>query len=159
MLEVRLVLYWPVFFLGVVAARDVRLSALMQKGRFAVISAVLCGLSSLLCLYWATTALRYLPRLVFTLTALPPVLSAGRVIASRVNYQIFLHLSYASYCMYLFHRVVFWLLLRVYHPETALATLVYLMLIGLPLLYLIAVQIQTFYDRAYTRATAPSVTA
>ncbi len=76
-LEVRLALYWPVFFLGVVAAREVRLSALMQKKWFLVLSVLLCGVSSLLCLRWAGTELQYVPRLIFTLTALPPVLYAG----------------------------------------------------------------------------------
>jgi peptidoglycan/LPS O-acetylase OafA/YrhL len=158
-LEVRLVLYWPVFFLGVVAARHGRLSALMNNGRFAVMSAVLCGFSSLLCLHWATTELQYLPRLVFTLTALSPVLFAGQVMASHADHRIFPRLSYASYCMYLFHRVVFWFLLQVYHPKTALATLAYLVLIGLPLLYVITARIQSLYDRAYARVASAGVPA
>ena len=154
-LDVRLVLSWPVFLVGVVAGRAVRLAASMNGGRFAAISAVLCCLSSLLCLRWAATEYRYLAALVFTLTALSPVLFVGQKIASRVDHRIFLSLSYASYCMYLFHRAFFQLLLQVHRPETVLATLAYLVLIGLPLLYVISAKIQSIYDGAYARAVAP----
>ena len=154
-LDVRLALYWPIFFLGVVAGRAVRLSAWMNAGPVAAISTVLCCLSSLLCLRWAATEFRYPAILVFTVTALSPVLFVGERIALRVDHRIFLRLSYASYCMYLFHRAFFQSLLEVYRPETDLATLAYLALVGLPLLYVISAKIQSTYDGAYARATAP----
>jgi peptidoglycan/LPS O-acetylase OafA/YrhL len=153
--DVRLVVYGPVFFLGVVAARAGRLSALMKKGRFAVLSAALCCSSCLLYFRWANREVGYLPVLVFTLTALSPVLCAGQRIASRVDHRVFLRISYASYCMYLFHRVVFHFLLQIYRPETALVTVGYLALVGLPLLYVIAAKVQSIYDGVYARATAP----
>ncbi len=118
-------------------------------------SAVPCCFSYLLCFHRATAEVRYLPVLVFTLTALSPVLFVGERIASRVDHRVFLRISYASYCMYLFHRVVFQSLLQVYRPETAVVTLGYLALVGLPLLYVIASKVQSVYDGAYARATAP----
>lgn len=61
-------------------------------------------------------------------------------------------LSYSSYCIYLFHRPVWWALLKMDYPADPMSRLFYLGLIGIPLIILISYTIQKAYDWAYRKA-------
>ena len=56
-------------------------------------------------------------------------------------------LSYCSFGAYLFHRVVFESLIRLYFPGNAAAQVVYLMALGVPLIEVVAGLLQQGYDR------------
>lgn len=58
-----------------------------------------------------------------------------------------LHLSYASFCMYLFHRIVFVTALLIYKPNEDLITLLYLYLVAIPLVWAVSFYVQKFYDK------------
>lgn len=60
-------------------------------------------------------------------------------------------LSYASMCMYLFHREIYWVLLKLYNPVTNWGGVSYLFVIGLPLVFAISYCIQKFYDKMTVR--------
>lgn len=55
--------------------------------------------------------------------------------------------SYSSMCMYLFHREIYWALLKLYHPVTAWGGISYLFIIGLPIVFGISYGIQKLYDK------------
>ena len=56
-------------------------------------------------------------------------------------------LSYSSYCIYLFHRPIWWALLKMDYPADPMMRLAYLGLIGIPVTILISYAIQKTYDR------------
>jgi peptidoglycan/LPS O-acetylase OafA/YrhL len=56
-------------------------------------------------------------------------------------------LSYASFCMYLFHRVIYWALLKFYTPETNIMIVVYLACVGIPSICLVSIGLQKGYDK------------
>ena len=55
-------------------------------------------------------------------------------------------LSYASFCAYLFHREVFWGLLRIYSVSLGWPVFFELLLIGVPLTFIVAYLTQLLYD-------------
>lgn len=54
--------------------------------------------------------------------------------------------SYASFCIYLFHRPFWWAMLKIFHPEDELMRGLYLAVIGIPLLIATSYGMQKFYD-------------
>lgn len=56
------------------------------------------------------------------------------------------NLSHASFCVYLFHRVLFRLLLEIHCPKSEIITICYLIVFGLPLTYIVSKKVQSFYD-------------
>lgn len=86
----------------------------------------------------------------------------GTIAASSKNIVLafFRHAAFASYCVYLFHRHVWYVMLWVYRPDSGFIRLIYLAAVGIPLIALISWLIQTFYDRLIGKLTAlrsPSV--
>ena len=60
---------------------------------------------------------------------------------------IILKISNASFCMYLFHRVVYWGLLKLYTPHSKVLIVIYLLALGVPLTYYLSATTQEYYDR------------
>ena len=67
--------------------------------------------------------------------------------------QIVERISYASYCMYLLHRVVFYVMLEVYQPPDDGLTVAYLGLLGVPVLYVASRRLQLLYDSLWLQRT------
>ncbi len=65
--------------------------------------------------------------------------------------SVYQKLAYVSFCMYLFHRVIFRLLLNLYSPDSNYARVVYLTGLGLPLIFTISFYFQKYYDRLTMR--------
>lgn len=60
--------------------------------------------------------------------------------------SIIVNISYSSFCMYLFHRIIFNIMLDVYRPETDILILIYLYIIAVPIVIFASYFIQTRYD-------------
>lgn len=56
-------------------------------------------------------------------------------------------ISYASFCMYLFHRPIFSLTRYTFFPVSETAQVIYLLVVAVPLIIVISLLIQTIYDR------------
>ncbi|HDL01348.1 MAG TPA: hypothetical protein ENH23_03855 [candidate division Zixibacteria bacterium] len=56
-------------------------------------------------------------------------------------------LSYSTFCMYLFHRIIYWGLLKIYIPDTNAMIVVYLACAGIPALYFVSTGLQAGYDK------------
>ena len=67
--------------------------------------------------------------------------------------KYFKALSYSSYCIYLFHRQIWWSLLKINYPENPVNRLFYLALVGIPAIILISYAIQRAYDSASRKVT------
>ena len=71
---------------------------------------------------------------------------AGRI-ANGQNISILEKISYASYCMYLFHRPLWWVMSKIFLSEHPLIQLSYMSLLGIPLIFLSSYFIQKLYDK------------
>lgn len=74
----------------------------------------------------------------------------------RINFNwgksnIIAILSYATFCMYLFHRVIYWGLLKMYIPDTNVMTALYLVCAGIPVICFISIALQASCDKLFTR--------
>lgn len=85
-------------------------------------------------------------QLFYMVSTVPLVLYLGQVCTALVSANIYSKLAYASFCMYLFHRVIYYLLLNVYYPPSNILTVCYLILIGVPVIYVVSAFAQKFYD-------------
>jgi surface polysaccharide O-acyltransferase-like enzyme len=78
--------------------------------------------------------------------SLAPLTVMAEKMVSMVNTRLLQRLSYASFGMYLYHRFVFWVLLKIHKPTDDLMIVAYLFLLGLPLIYIMGQKVQTIYD-------------
>lgn len=64
----------------------------------------------------------------------------------KVMLKYFNIIGFSSYCIYLFHRPIWWGMLKVYHPDDAMIRGIYLGIFGIPLLVAISYWIQKAYN-------------
>ncbi|MBP1731785.1 MAG: acyltransferase 3 [Deltaproteobacteria bacterium] len=145
MLDIRMVMFFPVFALGMYAARREAGLQPVKLVTLACICALSCVLSLLPVGSWMISQLILIP--MITLCALFLFLAVQRK-ESGIRYGAAIQLvGYSSYCMYLFHRPLYELMKRTYLPQGPLNQLLYLTLICVPLLIGASFLIQTGYDR------------
>jgi hypothetical protein len=68
--------------------------------------------------------------------------------SDKLKHYIML-ISYSTWCMYLFHRPIYKLLIHIYFPEILIWQVLYLLIIGLPIIITISYFIQSTYDRVH----------
>jgi peptidoglycan/LPS O-acetylase OafA/YrhL len=149
-LDLRILLYFPAFALGVAVARQPILRQGIQRGRWPL---------TLLAL------LSYLPFQVGSEGSLPGVglllpltligtlvlfAQAEHYLGRRPNMLIFA-ISYASFCLYLFHRLVYKLLYTIYFPDAPLDQFIYLLGLGFSSALVLSYLIQKGYDQSLAR--------
>jgi peptidoglycan/LPS O-acetylase OafA/YrhL len=150
--EIRMLVYFPLFVLGVVSREHNLIEKYIHKNnKIAYI---------LLCLPLFFVFSRWLYKIdenhaviltLFMISALPVLLFIGEAFSSILKESIYKKLAYASFCMYLFHRVIFFLMLNIYHPADIYAKVAYLTVLGLPLIFGSSFYFQKHYDRLTAR--------
>lgn len=145
--------YYPVYFLGIITAQYgyEKLMKLIQNKLFTIIS----------CLSWlAILAIEFLYKsqwlvifnsVVGIMALLSLYMQIGNVISQCGNnrwLRVIEMLSYSSMCMYLFHREVQCLLLWIWNPESSIAMMFYLGLMGLLITIPLSYFIQKTYDKS-----------
>ena len=145
LLDERLLLYSPVFVLGVVVARK-RLTGSVAASPWLWLGIFVAGI-----------ALSFVPAGPALHAVLEVPLATGAayclwrgfdrlsVTSRRVSRAIW-SLSYASYCMYLFHRPIYVAISAIWLPERLSLRIVYLCLVGLPIIAVVSFWLQRGYD-------------
>ena len=64
----------------------------------------------------------------------------------KVQLRVFFFISYSSYCIYLFHRPIWGVMLKILEPENVTVRLAYLTLVGIPVMIVMSYAIQRLYD-------------
>lgn len=67
--------------------------------------------------------------------------------------KFIMNLSYASYCIYLTHRIIFKVAVDIYKPEMDIITLLYLYFVAIPIIYIVSIYTQMFYDKSLKYGT------
>ncbi len=145
----RLFLYYPIFLMGIYGDRY--LPAVNNYKRAAalavlmLVSIYLAVFQSRLIMYWAGVAgsILVINCVMVSFTWLVRLMSVKGIKLSKY----FKALSYSSYCIYLFHRPVWWALLRLENPYDPGTRLLYLAFAGVPVIILLSYAIQKGYDR------------
>jgi hypothetical protein len=83
--------------------------------------------------------------------AAPLLIVMGKLVSPIVNKTLYLNIAYASYCMYLFHRVIFHLVTNIYSPGNDIYMLIFLILVAVPIIYVTSFYLQKYYDRLIIR--------
>ncbi len=81
--------------------------------------------------------------------ALPSMYFFSKIKIHAVIRKFIINLSYASFCMYLAHRIIFEIALFIYKPTSDIATLLYLYLVAIPIICTLAFYTQKFYDKLF----------
>ena len=149
-LDVRIVTYFPAFWLGLlVAVRRIRLDT---RKLFVLPAAALGIVTSFITNSWnlehnwlcATLMVTIVPFVLFSL-------SKNLTVRREWIHRSISAVAYASFCMYLFHRPIYRQLRLLYFPKSAAAQLIYLVAFCLPVIWLLSYGIQKIYDRARER--------
>ncbi|OGQ98708.1 MAG: hypothetical protein A2505_01970 [Deltaproteobacteria bacterium RIFOXYD12_FULL_55_16] len=146
-IDLRLIIYLPSFVFGVIAGRH----DFMEKFRhfntlvFSMLSAFI--LFSSLYLYFPDSQLHNFYQVLFMLAGIPPAIWSADRLARHLHKKTYKNLAYASFCMYLFHRVIYYILTDIYSSPSQTVMFAYLFFMGVPLIYTVSFIFQKNYDR------------
>lgn len=147
LIDKRLPIYLPVFVFGIVTAKNEVLLNFIKDVRFIFISLTICFAASKFFLAYQISILSFVLMPTFMITAIPPLLFLAQKVSKNIsNREILTNISSASFCMYLLHRIIYFVLIKLFHPESNVFTLCYLFIFGMPLIYFISKQVQHYYD-------------
>jgi len=135
--------------MGVVFARH----RLGDKTNWAVITGAATLLISSAFLYIQGSVFNEAFLIILMMASMPLLLALGNRLFATIPRKFYLDVVYASFCMYLLHRVVFDLTLRIHSPGTNTLTVVYLTLTAIPVTYFASFYLQRGYDWAIGRIT------
>jgi len=144
----RLARYLPLFLMGIVFAKH-RLEETVHWSAIAGVAIMLVG---------ATLAYIWIPvfndicLILLMMAAIPLLLAIGKRLSVVVPKRLCLSVSYTSFCMYLLHRVVFDIAVRIYDPSNDILMVTYLTLTAVPVVYFISFCLQRGYDQAIRQA-------
>ena len=144
----RLVMYFPVFWLGVLAVRGGFHGKLVQgSGRTLILSAIACAAYLLFRRSGESAFVVSLLKAPFLmLVSILTVSQAERLKAGKRASRIIAYLAWISFALYLFHRPVFLMFTRTYMPSQFIFQLAYLYLVVLPVCVLTAIIVQLIYE-------------
>ena len=145
-IDLRLLLYWPIFVIAILYQRQPQLRGWLEQRRMLLLLLLIPAL--IVCRgfnEWSMIGVaRAFPiALIGTLV----LFIYAPVIARPLHAGSVTFLAYTGFGLYLFHRVVFKAAIGLYFPAEGWNQLLYLLFLVLPLTLLIAYLIQSGYDR------------
>jgi peptidoglycan/LPS O-acetylase OafA/YrhL len=153
LIDIRLITYLPLFSFGVLASQGNWVERGFQRQSVLLWSLAAFGALSFAFILTDEHSFYSLPlRTSLAIAVMPFMTALGAAGASVVSRTFYARIAYASFCMYLFHRVLFYLMMKAWNPGNNAYIMLYLLVIGLPLLYFIAFSFQTQYDRLTARS-------
>lgn len=75
----------------------------------------------------------------------------ARSISNTRYYDKIKRVAYASYCMFLFHRPIWWLMTQIYNPDIKIIKLFYLGILGVSLICVSSYYLQKVYDAYFEK--------
>ena len=146
-MDLRILMYFPAFVLGVGVARQAPLRELIQRRKWVLA----------LLLVPAFVLFRYGGEgWVWGVLALTPLVLAGTLVAfayaeryaQGIESVAIYFISYSSFCMYLFHRLIYKYSSTWYFPTDKVYQVAYLLAFSLTATILLSYAVQKGYDRA-----------
>lgn len=156
----RLMIYFPVFFIGMLASREGWLEKLHVR-HFLAITGILSALIFLYVEYlypqFVISPVRYkilsfsyiiylLIRILIMLMFSLFVFYCSGVIVKERGYKYLRLVAYSSFCMYLFHRPVWHVLHLVYKTDQYFIYGIYMIILGVSCILMLSYVLQKIYD-------------
>ena len=144
-LDLRIIMYFPAFSIGV----------LMAKKKELFFNTKLYYLWLIFGISWTISFINFDSKLILTILRIPMVM-IGSLLSLRIcmklekyisHSNIIEVLSYASFCMYMFHRPLFQIFKDIYFPGNYFNQVIYLMFICVPVIIIISWLLQRSYDK------------
>ena len=147
--DTRLLIHLPLFVAGIIVCKHESLQRLLQNRTFIIGCTSLFIIASFF--YSQGFAFKRVSMMIFMLASIPGVLFLGKHLAQTINEELIKKIAYASFCMYLFHRVIFYIISNTYIPSVQISAIIYLTLVGVPIIYFLSYYFQRFYDQLVFR--------
>jgi peptidoglycan/LPS O-acetylase OafA/YrhL len=145
-IDTRILQYLPSFLLGIAWQRMPALQTRVAR-RTLWLAAVLVAAFLLYRLQHGQELGAALGRVPAILAGTLLLYSAAGRARARLRSAPVAYLAYASFCVYLLHRLVFHYAIAVYFPADGTARLLYLECVVLPVIVLLSFSVQWVYDR------------
>ena len=146
--------YFTVYFAGILISQKWGEGFLDILKRYSIILITLFSILIIITFITKNDELKYFNSGLGLFALLAAYLKAGEILKNDQSLVCFFTvLSYASMCMYLFHREVFVLMLKAWYPSRPLIVFLYLGVIGVVISTVIAYYIQGSYDSAVSKLT------
>jgi len=146
-LYTRMIQYLPCFLFGIAYKRMVRLEDLIRP-RTVMFLTLFIPAFYIYQLQHGAGGDAALGRIPAVLIGTLLLFHSSALLAGRHKALGVLQISYASFCIYLFHRVIFQLSIDLYFPGDGYAQLAYLLGVVLPATVVISYYAQLAYDRS-----------
>lgn len=140
--DLRLLLYFPLFIFGIITFKNKINDRFFNNKIFLSFSFLMFLLFSR---FFSEQG--FLIKILFMIFAIPCLLFLGNLASKVIPTSVYSKIAYASFCGYLLHRVIYHWMLYVYKPSNNVQTIIYLTLIGIPLLFAVSFCLQKLYDR------------
>ena len=152
LLDENLILFFPLFILGIVSSKHKLIDRFIPNKNFVICSVLVFIISSFL--YFEAPEFNQVFLILLMMSAVPFLILIGKLVSPIVNKRVYVNIAYASFCMYLFHRVIFYLITHIYSPSNNIYMVIYLTLIAVPIIYVTSFYLQKYYDRITRRIRA-----
>ena len=146
-IDVRIIMYFPAFLFGILLHRQPATQAFMTRWCWVPI-ALLAPALALSVAGNERSVTGALLKVPLVLAGSGVFLVCANRLASGVHALAVYLLSYASFCTYLFHRIIFKYSIVVYFPADGFYQLIYLLAFSLPATIMVAYVAQKAYDHS-----------
>jgi peptidoglycan/LPS O-acetylase OafA/YrhL len=152
LVDKRLILYFPVFFVGsFFGTKSGLFMNIVSNKYYSFATALLLLISALFFMKIqgsGSHSIYVCSESIIFFSIIPFFVFSRCLIRNHFFLKAMLKISFASYCMYLFHRIVFKILIDTFSLSGIYEVILFLFIIGLPLTYLISSIIQKYYDKS-----------
>jgi peptidoglycan/LPS O-acetylase OafA/YrhL len=145
LLDKRIILFLPAFISGALFANNKSYCNIYKSHIILIVMAICISASFVKTRYSTLNYLLMMPMVVIC-SAFIFNKSKQIEIKSKTAYRNILFLSYTSYCMYLFHRPIYIMMMSIYFPANIIMQAIYLVILVIPCILLFSFIIQKLYD-------------
>jgi len=147
LIDMRLIIYMPSFVFGVIVGKHNFLEKFHKFNTIVLSSFSVFILLSYQYLQFPDSQWREFNQVLLMLAVIPSSILFGDKLAMHINKYLYKNLAYASFCMYLFHRIIYFILTNIYSSPSQPVMFAYLFFLGVPLIYIISFIFQKKYDK------------
>ncbi|MBI4826336.1 MAG: acyltransferase family protein [Nitrospirae bacterium] len=151
LIDIRFIYYFVPFIAGVISAKHRSIYMFLKNRAVAFVSISLILLSNYIPDFLHRDWFGHFYYIAAIFFSISPLIVLSDIVAVKINKNIIFKFSYASYCMYILHRIIYWMLLEIYVPGSNILTLAYLFFAGLPVIYFISASLQSGYDSLFRK--------
>jgi hypothetical protein len=153
-IDLRLPQYLLAFAAGILVARSDLIQRFLGNGFSAGLSLVCFGVLARFFVRPQSAEIQFVIANFAILLSIPVFLWLGKILSPIASHKAVYILSYSSFAMYLFHRIIFKIGVMVYQPHGVMSSILYLAGVLLPIVIVFSYFFQKLYDFALNKITS-----